>query len=171
MDGKGGRVRSWRSDNSRHCGHSEENTRAAGPFQPCRILGGCLLDGIRSIFFAICGMGQCAKSASLRNLALESGNLLPATIVLNLMMSVNCRRCSDLQQIALTASKAYHELLEDLEAAHICHNSEVLTLLSTRLEAAFQSRNAAIAELSSHESTCMRKKSGAALPLSKGQSA
>ena len=68
-------------------------------------------------------------------------------------MSSACPNCRDLQQIALTASKAYHELQEDLEAAHICHNSEVLAYLSTRLEKALQSRNAAIAELTNHEAT------------------
>jgi hypothetical protein len=78
------------------------------------------------------------------------------------MMS-NCQRCSDLQQIALIASRAYHKLLEDLEAAYIRHNSEVLTLLSTRIEGALLARNAAIAELTNHESTCVGKKSAAAL--------
>jgi hypothetical protein len=86
-------------------------------------------------------------------------------------MSIGCQRCRDLQQIALTASKAYHEQLEHLEAAHICHNSEVLLLLSTRLEAAFHGRNAAIAELTNHESTCVSKKPTGAQPLVKRQSA
>jgi hypothetical protein len=86
-------------------------------------------------------------------------------------MSVNCRLCSDLQQIALTASKAYHKLQEDLEAAHICHNSEALEPLSARLEAAFQSRNAAIAELTNHASTCVSKKPAEVQLFSKRQSA
>jgi hypothetical protein len=62
------------------------------------------------------------------------------------------------QQIALTASKVYHQLLEDLEAAHICHNSEMLMLLAVRLESALQSRNAAIAELTNHENACAGEK-------------
>jgi len=73
-------------------------------------------------------------------------------------MRVACQQCKDLQQIALTASKTYHQRLQDLEAAHICHNSEALMLLSIRLDAAFKSRNTAIAELSNHESTCAGKK-------------
>jgi hypothetical protein len=84
-----------------------------------------------------------------------------------LMMSVDCQRCDDLRQLALAASKAYHQRLEDLEAAYICHNSEVVTLLSTRLDGAFQSRNAAIAELANHENTHVNDKPAAVLPLSK----
>jgi hypothetical protein len=86
-------------------------------------------------------------------------------------MKFDCQQCRDLQQMALTASKAYHELQEDLEAAHICRNSEVLALLSTRLEAALKGRDTAITELTDHESNCARKKPGAAPPLSKSKSA
>jgi len=50
----------------------------------------------------------------------------------------DCPHCLGLQQAALDASKVYHERLEDLEAAHICHNLDVLMLLSTRLESARQ---------------------------------
>jgi hypothetical protein len=58
-----------------------------------------------------------------------------------------------------------------LEAAYIFHTSEVVTLLSTRLEAAFQSRNAAIAELTNHESTCAGKKRAQALSFIRRQTA
>ena len=84
-----------------------------------------------------------------------SGNRVttrPVTIALS-RMGVDCQRCSDLRQIALAASRAYYKLLGDLEAAHICHNRETAMLLSIHLEAAFQSRNSAIAELANHEST------------------
>ena len=86
-------------------------------------------------------------------------------------MSVDCPRCHDLQQVALTASKAYHQLAEDLEAAHIRHNLEVLMLLSAGLEGALRSRDSAIAELVDHESACGRKKPAGVLPFSKRQSA
>lgn len=85
-------------------------------------------------------------------------------------MSADCPDCRDLQQKALTASKVYYKLLEDLEAAHICHDSEVL-IISTRLESAFRSRNAAIAEITNHESTCVGKTPAEALPLAKRQNA
>ena len=49
------------------------------------------------------------------------------------------------------ASKAYHALLGDLEAAHILHNSEAPLRLSVLLEKALQIRDAAIAELTAHE--------------------
>jgi hypothetical protein len=44
-------------------------------------------------------------------------------------------------------------------------------VLSTRLEGALQSRDAAIAELTNHESTCVGKKPAAQLLLKKRQSA
>ena len=86
-------------------------------------------------------------------------------------MRLDCQQCSDLRQIALAASKAYHQRLEDLEAAHICRNSEVLAHLSTRLETAFRSRNTAIAQLTNHESACVSEKPAEALSLIKRKSA
>jgi hypothetical protein len=65
----------------------------------------------------------------------------------------NCQRCSDLRQIALAASKAYHELLINLEAAHIRRDLEAQLFLSEGLERALQGREAAIAELTNHEAT------------------
>jgi hypothetical protein len=78
-------------------------------------------------------------------------------------MSADCPRCCELQQIAINASKAYHEALEVLEAAHIRNNTEMLIALSTRLKCALGSRDAAITELTNHESTCVGKKPAAAL--------
>jgi hypothetical protein len=57
-----------------------------------------------------------------------------------------CPDCDRLQQAALIASKAYHELLGDLEAAHIRRSSEALSGLSALLERALRIRDAAIAE-------------------------
>jgi hypothetical protein len=86
-------------------------------------------------------------------------------------MSVDCPQCRYCKQAALTASKVYHAVLEDLEAAHISHNSEALMVLSARLESAFQGRNAAIVALTNHENTCAGKKPAEAPPFSKRQSA
>jgi hypothetical protein len=86
-------------------------------------------------------------------------------------MRLDCQQCRGLQQIALAASKSYHERLQDLEAAYIRHNSEVVMLLSSRLESAFRSRNAAISELTNHESTCVGKKAAGVLPFRKLRSA
>lgn len=86
-------------------------------------------------------------------------------------MTVYCPDCLDLQHMALAASKAYHCLLEDLEAAHICHNSEVLMLLSTRLRKALQERDAAIDKMKNHEHTHAHKKPAEVLPMRMRQSA
>jgi len=85
-------------------------------------------------------------------------------------MNADCQECRDLRHKALTASKVYYKLLEDLEAAHICHDSEMV-IISTRMAAAFQSRNAAIGEMTNHESTCASNKPAEAPPLSKRQGA
>ena len=69
------------------------------------------------------------------------------------IMSFDCPRCRELREIALTASMRYHAFLADLEAAHIRHDLEALPLVSLHLEKAFESRNAALAELTNHEST------------------
>ena len=68
-------------------------------------------------------------------------------------MSLNCPQCRDLQRIAIEASKAYHEFLANLEAAHIRHDSEALLTLSAHLERASKLRDAAITGLTNHEST------------------
>jgi hypothetical protein len=57
------------------------------------------------------------------------------------------------------------------EAAHICHNSDVVMLLSARLKTAFQSRNAAILDLTNHETTHAHKKPAEIVHLSKRESA
>ena len=86
-------------------------------------------------------------------------------------MSV-CPHCDNLRHAALIASKAYHELLGDLEAAHILRNSEAPVGLSVLLEKALQIRNAAIAELAAHENGHAQKKPAKGqLQLSKRQSA
>jgi hypothetical protein len=85
---------------------------------------------------------------------------------------IACLHCDRLQQAALTASKAYHELLGDLEAAYILRYSDVAVRLSVLLEKALQIRNAAIAELTAHENTHAQKKpANGHRQLSKRQSA
>jgi hypothetical protein len=68
------------------------------------------------------------------------------------------------------ASKAYHELLRDLEAAHIRGDSETSLFLSARMEKAFENRDAAIAELVTHRGHA-HKKQPERFPLGKRQSA
>jgi hypothetical protein len=86
-------------------------------------------------------------------------------------MSVACSHCRNLKQIALTASKVYHEVLEYLEAAHIHRDVEAQLLLAARLERALRMRNAAIADLTNHEATHADKEPAEELRLSKRQSA
>jgi hypothetical protein len=86
-------------------------------------------------------------------------------------MSVDCSHCRDLKQIALTASKVYHEVLEYLEAAHIHRDVEAQLLLAARLERALRRRDAAIADLTNHEATHSGKEPVEGLRLSKRQSA
>ena len=64
---------------------------------------------------------------------------------------IDCPHCDGLQKAALRASRAYHKLVGDLEAAHIIHDSEATGFLSIHLEKALRDRNAAIAELTAHE--------------------
>jgi hypothetical protein len=86
-------------------------------------------------------------------------------------MSV-CPQCDNLQHAALVASKAYHQVLGDLEAVHILRNSEAPLHLSVLREKALQVRNAAIAELAAHESAHAQKKPAhGQQQLSKRQSA
>ena len=72
-------------------------------------------------------------------------------------MSLDCQLCFGLQRIAIEASRGYHELQANLEAAHIRHDSETALTLSRRLERASQVRDASIAELTDHESTHAEK--------------
>ena len=86
-------------------------------------------------------------------------------------MNVDCLQCRALERIALDASRAYHELLADLEAAHIRHDLEATSLLSVRLKKAFQRREMAVNELTAHESTHVNKKPLETRQLSKRKSA
>ncbi len=72
-------------------------------------------------------------------------------------MSVVCSQCRHLQQLAIEASKAYHALLANLEAAYVRHDSEASLALSAHLDKALKLRDAALAELTNHESTHAEK--------------
>jgi hypothetical protein len=85
-------------------------------------------------------------------------------------MSVDCSNCRALKQVALTASKVYHEVLEYLEAAHIHRDVEAQLLLAVRLERALRSRDVAIADLTNHEATHSDKEPAEGMRLSKRQS-
>lgn len=76
------------------------------------------------------------------------------------MMSAVCLQCHSLQQIALKASREYHDCLADLEAAYIRHDSEALQGLSVRAKIAFELRNSALAGLSIHENTHAERRRG-----------
>jgi hypothetical protein len=87
-------------------------------------------------------------------------------------MSVSgCLDCDRLQQVALMASRTYYELLGDLEAAHILHNSDPVQRLSVLRKKALQIRDAAIAELTIHENAHVHKTAEGRQQLRKRQSA
>ena len=67
---------------------------------------------------------------------------------------MGCRECDRLRLAALAASRAYHELLGDMDAAHLRSESqETLLALSTRLTAASDARDVAISDLVNHSRT------------------
>jgi hypothetical protein len=70
-----------------------------------------------------------------------------------------CSHCERLKLAALEASRAYHEILAELEFAHFSHNNALIPALRERLEKALRGRNTAISELTVHESTHKRAKS------------
>ena len=72
-------------------------------------------------------------------------------------MSIYCSQCKGLQRIAIEASRAYHELQANLEAAHIRHDLEDSLTLSRRLERGLKVRDASIKELTDHEGTHREK--------------
>ena len=63
----------------------------------------------------------------------------------------NCAHCESLLRAALRASKAYHNLLGVLEAAHICHDMERAFLIQEEVVEALLRRDEAINALSEHE--------------------
>jgi hypothetical protein len=66
---------------------------------------------------------------------------------------IDCSYCVDLLRAALEASKIYHHLLEDLEAAHIRHDTELAYRLQAQEAKAVLNRDKAITELFDHEHT------------------
>ena len=73
------------------------------------------------------------------------------------MSVTGCLQCDRLQRAAIAAAKAYHGLLVDSEATHIRRDSEATLLLSEPLAKALHDRDAAIAELTTHEHTHARQ--------------
>ena len=84
-------------------------------------------------------------------------------------MSVACVHCERLISLAITATRDYHSLAADLECAYLAHDLEAPPLLAIRLERALHARDAAIADLSSHENTHMLRKPVDEVRLSKRQ--
>ena len=64
---------------------------------------------------------------------------------------LHCARCEDLRQAALDASRVYHNLLAVLEAAHICHNTDLTFDIRQQVGRALTNRDDAIRVLSEHE--------------------
>jgi len=75
----------------------------------------------------------------------------------SLTLSLECQLCLGLQRIAIEASRAYYELLSNLEVMHIRHDSEATLTLSWHLARALKYRDTAIKELTNHESTHAEK--------------
>ena len=67
---------------------------------------------------------------------------------------MGCQECDELRLAALAASRSYHELLGDVEAAHLRREPpESLLELSTRLKAASDARDVAFSALNNHSVT------------------
>jgi hypothetical protein len=66
---------------------------------------------------------------------------------------IDCSHCVDLLHTALVASKVYHHLLEDLEAAHIRHDTELACRLKAQEGKTVLNRDKAIMALCDHEHT------------------
>jgi hypothetical protein len=64
-----------------------------------------------------------------------------------------CSPCARLLQSALTASHSYHDLLRDLEGAHIRNDTEAAFQLQARLADAISIRNKAVLVLREHQLT------------------
>jgi hypothetical protein len=76
------------------------------------------------------------------------------------IMEQECPHCERLKLAAVEASRAYHDIMADLESAHIIKHDDKLTLaLREGMAKALLSRNVAISELTAHESTHKRAKS------------
>jgi hypothetical protein len=73
------------------------------------------------------------------------------------MLRFHCLECRGLQKLAIEASRAYHDLLANLEAAYIHHDSAASLTLSVHLGKALKLRDSALAELVNHESTHAEK--------------
>ena len=71
---------------------------------------------------------------------------------------LHCARCEDLTQAALDASRVYHNLLAVLEAAHICHDTDLTFGIQQQVAKALTNRDDAIRVLSEHESTHSKKR-------------
>jgi len=63
----------------------------------------------------------------------------------------DCAHCEGLLRAALRASKAYHNLLGVLEAAHIRHDLEQAFLIQEEVVEALLTRDEAVTALSEHE--------------------
>jgi hypothetical protein len=70
-----------------------------------------------------------------------------------------CQQCERLKLAAIEASKTYHDLLSELESAHISHKDALIPGLRERRDKALLSRDTAISELAAHENTHKRAKS------------
>jgi len=83
---------------------------------------------------------------------------------------VQCVQCERLRSVAEAATRTYYACVADLECAYIKHDQEATLLLSERLKRALYQRDAALAELTNHESQA-HKKTADRPQLSKQQSA
>ena len=63
-----------------------------------------------------------------------------------------CAQCEALQVAALNASRRYHALLGELEAAHICRKTHAIFSIKQEASEALGNRNDAIKVRSEHES-------------------
>ena len=68
----------------------------------------------------------------------------------------HCSHCDSLLQTALEASRAYHDLLADLEAAHIRHDTDLTFRIHEQVAEALSNRDAAVAAISEHARTHAR---------------
>ena len=67
-----------------------------------------------------------------------------------------CSTCSELLTPTIEASKSYHDLLADLEAAHIRKDSAKAIRISEQVTNALRDRDAALAALTCHRSSHTR---------------
>ena len=74
--------------------------------------------------------------------------------------SAQCSQCERLMLAAIAASRAYHNLLGDLESAHIRHDVEQLFHIQEQAAKALLERDESIRALNDHERVHIRQMAG-----------